>query len=325
MWEFIGGMIGLAARSVMIGWLAAALFWGLTGAAIAAWGRLPVAVGALVGGLLPVVGVLGLAVVAGARRSGELTSGLARQHLSTLPGAPAPSWQQPGWPPGGPNGNPSGYQPGGWPPGGAAPGGPGGFQPGGGWSAGGAAQPGGWQQNPGWPGGMSGGPATGGWPAAPTGSPPSGVPAATRTRGPARSQQLLLAGLGLVALVFASGFVLTWFHIPGSGSYGAFSLPMGFLLVFTLLVLGIAGWLSLHAARRWVAILVAWFSSWWLVIGLAALTATDRFTDLLAKVSSAPTSSGAELGPAAYAVFAAALLGLGWSAAALGLAPAARR
>lgn len=321
--ELIGGMIGLAVRSVMIGWLAAALFWGLVGAAIAAWGRLPVAVGALVGGLLPVVGAAGLAVVAGARRSGELTAGIARQHVSTLPGAEsAPAWQQrSGWSPQG------GWQQQPWP----ASGPPGTRAPGTGW--GGAPAGGGWGQQPaaGWTGQPAADqwPAGQGWggaPAAPTGygQPiPGGAP--VRTRSPALPQTLLLGGLGLVMVVFAVGLVLTWVSVPGADDYGAFDLPMGFLLIFTELVLGLAAWLSLHVARRWVAILVAWFSSWWLVIGLAALTATDRFTDLLARVSSAPTTAGAELGPAPYLIFVAALLGLGASAACLALAPAPAR
>lgn len=319
--ELIGGVIGLAVRSVMIGWLAAALFWGLVGAAIAAWGRLPVAVGALVGGLLPVVGAAGLAVVAGARRSGDLTAGIAPPHVSTLPGAEsAPAWQQPnGWSPQG------GWQQQPWPAAGA-PGTP--TAPGTGW--GGAPAAGGWAQQPapGW----TGQPAVGQWPAQPgAGASPAGygqpIPAGApaRTRSPALPQPLLLGGLGLVMVAFAVGLVLTWVSVPGADDYGAFDLPMGFLLIFTELVLGLAAWLSLHLARRWVAILVAWFSSWWLVIGLAALTATDRFTDLLARVSSAPTTTGAELGPAPYLIFVAALLGLAWSAGCLALAPAPAR
>src|SRR6476620_620997 len=79
MWDVISGVIGLAYHSLLIGWLAAAIFWGITGAALAGWGRLPVAIGAAAGAGVPVIGAAVIAVVALARRGASAAApGLAQ-------------------------------------------------------------------------------------------------------------------------------------------------------------------------------------------------------------------------------------------------------
>lgn len=72
-----------AISSLLMAWLCTAFAWGVAGAALASWGRLPVWVGAMAGAVFPILGAAGVGALA-LTRAGRASIGSADRKRRNL-------------------------------------------------------------------------------------------------------------------------------------------------------------------------------------------------------------------------------------------------
>lgn len=318
LWE----LLALARHALLVSWLAAAIFWGIAGWAIAVWGRIPGAIGAAAGAIFPVVGTAVIAVVVLARQGGKAAEKQVVRYQSNRAvkaggsaGAASFGWS-------------SGDVP-------AVPAAPL------------------WATDP---------PGTGplaaaslpvsesatdtsgvfGWPSsgedddatndvmsglsissATSASPRRGVPAWFLTVA-------VLSPLVVMCVLLAVSLFSHWLYVANVVRLGSITVGAALPIIITIIVVMLAGAGCWRRPHGWIAVLVAWFSTWWLVLGLTAVTATSDLSAALGSlvsfdvIQNAATSIGitldtatfahaVELGSGPYIMLGAAVAGIVWS------------
>jgi len=314
------GWWDLIKAGLLAAWLVAAVFWAVAGIAAASWARMSPMVGGLIGGATLFLGCAGILIYGAARKSGAVPTEHATPGLSS-PRPHDPRFGDPGG-----RGNDMGDGTGGF----GTPGSTTGFgTPG---ATGGFGTPGatGGFGTPGATGGFGTPGATGGFgaPGSTTGFGTGGfdtpavhsseftgggaVPPATNS-GPFRA--IILTGAAVVGAVYLSAAFTPWvsfgFGLEIDGSEVAL-VP----LMCTVVAVAVCAGFCWQGPRRLPAVVIAWFSSWWMLLGILALSEGGYVADTISSLSARAVAT-LQLDEQ-YAQTASVTLGIGVSLVALG-------
>ena len=287
------GWWDLIKAGLLAAWLVAAVFWAVAGIAAASWARMSPMVGGLIGGATLFLGCAGILIYGAARKSGAVPTEHATPGLSS-PRPHDPRFGDPGG-----RGNDMGDGTGGF----GTPGSTTGFgTPG---ATGGFGAP-----------GSTTGFGTGGFdtPAVHSSEFTGGgaVPPATNS-GPFRA--IILTGAAVVGAVYLSAAFTPWvsfgFGLEIDGSEVAL-VP----LMCTVVAVAVCAGFCWQGPRRLPAVVIAWFSSWWMLLGILALSEGGYVADTISSLSARAVAT-LQLDEQ-YAQTASVTLGIGVSLVALG-------
>ena len=338
----LSGWMNLLWGDLFAAWLMAAIFWAIAGMAAASWARTSRTLGGVIGASTLFLGTFGIVIFGIAKRQ-RVTGGPASDHRYDVDasGTPNVSGHDTSGFAGG-SGGPTGFDSTGFDSTGFGSTGFGqsgygttGFASTGSGSKGfgdpGFGQPGFGQPGSGDPGfgqpglgetgfGEPGFPASGS--ALGTGRPDRGTDHRSSTPAIVWLSIVVAAIAGFIAALLAPWLTLG-LGVEVDGTEVAL-VP----LLCTILAIAVAVGLSWRGPRRLPAVVVAWFSSWWLLIGIIALTSGGQLADLITSAGNdAVTRFSLETELAGYTtvtlgigvtlVSLAGLLGVSWGAAAV--------